>query len=106
MPYNKRLDVLQLHSLEYHRISNDLVLRYKSLNGKLDTDLSYVLKLNSNSRTRGHAFKLHKLQYNLDSANYYFTNRVVNLWNNLPENVVAATTVSIFKNRFAVVKLM
>ena len=51
---------------------------------------------NNNNITRGHAFKLRKLQCNVDSAKHYFTNRVVNLWNNLPENVVAATTVSIF----------
>ena len=50
--------------------------------------------------------KLHELRCNLDSAKYYFTNRVVNLWNNLPENVVAATTVSIFKDRLAVVELI
>ena len=43
---------------------------------------------------------------NLDSAKYYFTNCVVNMWNNLPENVVAETTVSIFKNRLAVITLI
>ena len=45
-----------------------------------------------------HAPKLRKLRCNLDSFyKYYFTNRAVNLWNNLPENVVAATSVSMFK---------
>ena len=58
VPYDKRLGVLKLHSLEYRRISNDLVLCYKILNGKLDSDLSNVFKRNSKSRTRGHAFKL------------------------------------------------
>ena len=37
---------------------------------------------------------------------YYCTNRVINLWNNLAENVVAATTASIFKNRLAVKKFI
>ena len=106
VPHDKRLDVLKLHSLEYRRISNDLVLCYEILNGKLDTDLSNVFKLNSNSGTSGHAFKLRKLGCDLDSAKYYFTNRVTNLWNNLPENMVAATTVSIFKNHLAVIKLI
>ena len=45
VPYDKRLDVLKLllHSLEYRRISSDLVSCYKIRNGKLDTDLSNVL---------------------------------------------------------------
>ena len=78
----------------------------KILNGKLDTDQSNVFKLNSNSRTLGHAFKLHKLRCNPDSAKYHFINRVVNLWNNLPENVVAAIATSIFKNCLTVATLI
>ena len=38
--YDRRLAVLKLHSLEYRRTFNDLVLCYKILNGKLDTELS------------------------------------------------------------------
>ena len=49
VPYDKRLNVLKLHSLECRRISNDLVLCYKIINGKLDTDLSNAFKPNSNS---------------------------------------------------------
>ena len=80
---------------------------YTILNGKLDTNLSNVFKLISNySRTRGHAFKSRKLRCYLDSAKYYFTSRVVNLWNNLPENVVAAATVSKLPNRLAALKLI
>ena len=55
VPYDKRLDVFKPHSLEYHPM---ILLYYKILNGKLDTDSSNVFTLNSNSRTRGRAFKL------------------------------------------------
>ena len=91
VPYVERLAIFQLYTLEYRRIFSDLVLCYKILNGKIDTDLSNISKLNTNSNTRGHAFKLYKFQCSLDSAKYYFTNRVVNLWNNLPENVITAS---------------
>ena len=77
LSYEKRLAVLKLQSLEYRRMFNDLVLCYKILNGKLDTELSNVVKLNSNSCTCGHAFKLYKLQCNLDCTKYYSTNRFV-----------------------------
>jgi len=43
--YDDRLTVLNLHSLEYRLIFNDLVLCYKILNGKVDTQLSSVFKL-------------------------------------------------------------
>jgi hypothetical protein len=79
--YDIRLAVHKLHALDNCRTFNDLVLCYKILNGKQDTELSNVFKLTSNSRTHGHAFKLYKLQCNLDSRKYYFTNRIVNLWN-------------------------
>ena len=90
--YDRRLAVLKLHSLEYRRMFNDSVLSYKILNGKLDTELSNVFKLNSNSCTHDHAFKLYKVQCHLDISKYYFTYRTVNLWNSLPENVVSAGT--------------
>ena len=38
------------------------MLCYKIQNGKLDTELSNVFKLNSNSCTRGHAFKAQAVQ--------------------------------------------
>ena len=61
VPYEKCLHVLKHHSLEYLRISNDLALYYKIINGKLDTDLSNICRLNSNSRApraRDHVFKM------------------------------------------------
>jgi hypothetical protein len=88
--YEKRLAVLKLHSLEYHRIFNDLVLCYKTLNDKLDTELSNVFKLYSNSCTRADAFMWYKIQCNLDCTEYNFTNRIIIMWNNLPEKVVSA----------------
>jgi hypothetical protein len=35
----------------------------------------------------------------LDIRKYYFTNRVVDDWNNLPETVINAKNVKIFENR-------
>jgi len=98
-------DVRSAPHIEYRRIFNDLVLYYKFLNGKQDTQLWSVFKRISNSRTLGHAFKLCKLQCNIDSTEYYFTNRVINLWNDLPANTVSAATVSMFKNRLTLIDL-
>ena len=95
-----------LQTLEYRRIFCDLVLCYKILHNKIDTDLSNVFKLNSNSMTRGHTLELCKSQCSLNYTKYYFTNRVVTFWNKLPPNVVSATEVSTFKTRLASVNLV
>jgi len=47
--------------------------------------------------TRGHLHKLLK-SVRYDRRKYYFTERIVNMWNSLPDAVVNST-VSQFKNR-------
>ena len=53
----------------------------------------------NSSRTRGHRFKLVKSRARLDITKYFFNNRVVDCWNKLPEHVIEATSVNMFKNR-------
>ena len=53
------------------------------------------------STTRGNVLKLHKGQAKYDLRKYYFTNRVVNAWNSLPDHVVLglSETINTFKSR-------
>ncbi len=47
---------------------------------------------------RGHKFTLeHKRLYSKARINY-FGNRIVNMWNSLPDNVVSAHSLNVFKN--------
>ena len=43
--------------------------------------------------------KLNKNRCRIDIRKYYFTNRVANIWNDLPESVVSANTLFTFENR-------
>jgi hypothetical protein len=98
LSYEERLKILRLQSLERRRLFIDLVLCYKILNGKIDCELSNIFTINTNTRSRGHPlYKLYKRQCSCDITKFYFTNRVVNLWGNLPDYVVMATSVSTFK---------
>jgi len=49
--------------------------------------------------TRGHDLRLHKSMAKYDLRKYFFSNRIVNVWNYLPGHVVNADTVNCFKSR-------
>jgi len=61
---------------------------YKILTGKYDTDVTPKVTRVYGSTTRGNVFKLDKGRAKCDLRKYYFTNRVVNAWNSLPDDVV------------------
>ena len=53
----------------------------------------------SSSVTRGHNLRINKFRVKYDLRKYYFTSRVVNVWNCLSSFVVSADSVNCFKNR-------
>ena len=46
---------------------------------------------------RSHSFKLNKRRFRLNVLANVFSNRLVNLWNDLPDNIVNASSVNAFK---------
>ncbi len=49
--------------------------------------------------TRGHSLKLFKCFAKKALRHNYFTSRIVDTWNSLPDDVVNAPSVNTFKNR-------
>jgi len=56
--------------------------------------------INIDTRTRGHTKKLVVNRCHFDVRKYSFCIRVVSIWNSLPNEVITATSVNSFKNRF------
>ena len=53
--------------------------------------------LSSETRTRGHGHKLYKERWESAVRGQFFSYRVVNLWNSLPESVTTSKDVITFK---------
>ena len=95
--YKDRLPLLELPSLEERRVRGDLIEEFQMLKGKLDYSLFF--KLSWDFKVRGHTYKIVKNSFRLDVWTNFFSNRVVNAWNELPQYVVDAETVNSFKAR-------
>jgi len=67
---------------------------YKILLGKYDTVVTTRVTMEHSYITRGNDFRLEKIDQNTTCAFTFFTNRVVNIWNSLPNWVVLCDTVN------------
>ena len=95
--YKERLMALKLPTLKYRRIRGDMIEVYKLLTNMYD-DNTVQLDLNSDTRTRGHTKKLVVRRCRYDVRKYSFSNRITNIWNSLPDEIISAPTVNTFKN--------
>jgi len=59
--------------------------------------LQAFFDLNADSRTRGHSWKISKYRSKFNIRKYFFSERVVNRWNQLSQNDVDQTSVNGFK---------
>jgi hypothetical protein len=99
LEYEERLRALKLPSLMYRRLRGDLIEAYKLTHGFYNVDVESYLPRSTEERTRGHKYKIKKQPSRLDIRKHYFSLRVVETWNSLPELVVEAPTLNSFKNR-------
>ena len=99
LPYESRLEKLDLYSLYCRRKRGDLIETYKILNGYYDIDSTSFFTFSNTTTTRGHHHKLFRYQSRLLLRHNFFTNRVVSSWNSLPEHVVSAPSVALFKKK-------
>ena len=97
MQYGERLRALRLFSLKYRRLRGDMIEVFKILNEIDKVDLNGELEVKP--RPRGHLYNLRKGRCSTRNRLMSFSQRVVNHWNVLPNEVVASPSLSCFKNR-------
>jgi ribonucleases P/MRP protein subunit RPP40 len=96
--YDERLKLLGLMTLETRRFRADMLEVFKILKGfeGLREDSFFRVQC---TKTRGHSLKLYKERVNKDVLKFSFGNRVIDQWNNLPEEVINTNSINSFKNR-------
>ena len=91
---------LELTTLKERRIRGDIIETFKIMTGKERVDRSRLFQLSTcEYQLRGHTMKLSKQRTSLDVRKFSFSQRVVQEWNKLSQDVVEATSVNQFKNR-------
>jgi hypothetical protein len=83
--YKTRLELLNIDSLEKRRLQQDLVHTYKILFGLTgDTASNFFTCHTSGHDTRGHTHKLFPSFSRIDARKFFFSQRVIKPWNELP----------------------
>ena len=99
LSYEERLKKLKLPTLKYRRLRGDMIEVFKILMGIYDKEATRGLfEMNTNT-TRGNSQKIQKSRTRLDIRKNYFTNRVVDTWNSLPDSVICAKSVKVIEGR-------
>lgn len=97
--YSERLKLLGLTTLAERRSRGDCIQWFKIARG-LD-EVEWLTEPLSVGPIRGHRSRLRReIVRNCGQRFSFFSNRIVNEWNSLPDQVVGSTTVNQFKNAY------
>ena len=97
--YEERLKELNLFSLEKRRVRGDLIMLFKIFNGFANMNIQKYVSVDQSNVTRSNGFKIVGKRFVTNEAKHFFFNRIVNIWNGLPSNVVNSGTIETFKVR-------
>jgi len=100
LSYEDRLHRLKLTTLEKRRLRGDLIETFKIMTDREKVDKhDFFESSNSTYSLRGHEYKIAVQRNRTAARSAFFSQRVVGSWNKLPQEVVTATSINMFKNR-------
>ena len=99
MSYGERLAYLDLHSLKGRRIRGDMIETFKIFNGITNIDQDMFFTMSTLEKTRNQGDKIFKKHFNTNMRKFSFSNRVTNMWNDLPNTLKSAPSTDSFKNQ-------
>ena len=101
-PYSNRLRVLGLFSVQGRLLRTDLIMCWKIFHKKSTIQPSDLFECPPQRvSTRGHEFKIFKTRFNTDIRKRFFSERIIDVWNNLSVDTVSCSTLTQFKAKLA-----
>ncbi|KAF2353815.1 hypothetical protein FHG87_015430 [Trinorchestia longiramus] len=100
LSYERRLQRLELISIEQRRLRGQLIETLQYPNGLNNVTLEGLFERYGNVRTRNNGQKLLPRNFKTSQALNFFPAKIAATWNQLPENIVSAGTAKTFKNCF------
>ena len=94
--YVRRLERLNLYSLEKRRLRGQLIETFKMLKGVNNIDYRHLFTF-SNNLTRSNGWKLELKRFNTSQCGNFFTYKIAPIWNRLPAEAVNSASVEQFK---------
>ena len=102
--YEEKLAEVGLDTLGHRRQRFDMITVYKMIHGYTSTPHTTWLSLYENptqvTRTTNYPMNIIPKHCNTDTRLHFFSNRVVNPWNQLPTEVKESPTINCFKQRY------
>jgi len=100
LSYSEQLSKLKLYSLERRRLRSDLIEVYKIMTEKEGVNCQqFFQQARDCYGLRGHSLKLFVNRSRLNCRKFFFSQRSVGEWNRLPQEIVGAPSVNVFKKR-------
>ena len=102
LSYEEMLEMTGLDSLEKRRLRGDLIKYSKIVKGYSSVSAETFFKFadsRSSTYLRDNTCKIYKQRSRVDLRKYFFSQRVVDTWNRLPQEIVDAESVNSFKAR-------
>ena len=98
LSYIERCKKLGLTSLVERRARGDMIQQFKIFRGK--DSINWVHKPTLSNPRGGHRGHMRREIVRVcDQRHYFFNNRIVNLWNSIPDEVVNSNSVNAFKRK-------
>jgi len=99
LKYDERLRQLGFTTLEERRKRGDCIQQFKILTGRETVNWAHPPR--SIEPMYGHRARLQReIVNNCGQRSNFFSNRIVNLWNGLPGEIVSSNSVNAFKNSY------
>jgi hypothetical protein len=99
--YSTRLAILGLDSFKVSWLRLDLVLAYKLILGYVEAESSTPFVVRTDCVTRGYDYALIARNNRVNVRKWYFSQRLVKVWNILPNNADCLASLSCFKSFLA-----